>query len=101
PMGIVEKVWNFPFIYPIPTAIPGLSVAQKDEISRFQKESSLDGQFSALIESESSRFNINSVLADYPDPKASPSPRPSTNPYEAISQYLQPIFQEKMIADQD
>jgi type II secretory pathway component PulK len=65
PRQILDKIWSFPFMYPIPTAIPGLSQTDKDAISKFQTESSLEGSFTAVIESESARYNLNSLLAGY------------------------------------
>ncbi len=92
PKGIIEKIWSFPFIFPIPADIPGLSLQAKDQILKFQKDSGLDGSFTSIIESESSKFPINSVLPSFakaaeniaPSPSPSPSPggtaRPSPTP---------------------
>lgn len=87
--GVIEKIWSFPFQYPIPTNIPGLGAIQKDAIQKFQDESNLEGSFSILIESESSKYNLNSILpnmmerlststASYPMP--SPTTSPTTSP---------------------
>ena len=65
PKQVLEKVWSFPFFYPIPTNIPGLSQMDKDRIDKFQKTSSLDGKFSSIIESESSKYNLNLILAPF------------------------------------
>ncbi len=80
PKQILEKIWSFPLFFPIPTSIPGLTMTQKDGIEKFQKNSGLAGQFSAQIESESSKFNLNSVLEafSYPIPKPSGSPTPNS-----------------------
>lgn len=81
PKGLLEKIWSFPFFFPIPTDVPGISEVDKSKIQEFQKESSLDGRFSALIESESSKFNLNSILAPFAAvPSPSPSPTPGSNP---------------------
>ena len=87
PKNLIEKIWNFPFFFPIPTNIPGLNRSDQDAIAKFQKESGLDGKFSAVIESESSRFNLNFIVPGYaplptpsPSASASPSPTPSTSP---------------------
>ncbi|MGK5090220.1 hypothetical protein WDW86_21945, partial [Bdellovibrionota bacterium FG-2] len=50
PKGLIDKIWSFPFIYPIPTNLPGLLPKEKEEIEKFQKESDLNGRYSALIE---------------------------------------------------
>lgn len=62
---MVNQIWSFPFLYPIPTTIPGLPVGLKDEIAKFQKESSLEGSFTAVIEAESSKININTFLTSF------------------------------------
>lgn len=78
PRAILDQVWNFPFIYPIPTSIPGLTESFKDEIKKFESESSLQGRFSATIESESNRLNLNSILSNFvPKPQPSPTNPPS------------------------
>jgi general secretion pathway protein K len=80
PRSIVEKIWNFPFFYPIPV-LPGMTGADKEKLDQFTKDSSLDGRYSATIESESSKYNLNMLLAQYQpsgSPSASPSPSPGT-----------------------
>ncbi len=83
PKGMLEKIWSFPFFYPIPTEIPGLTPSEKDQITKFTQETAIDGRFSALIESESNRFNLNSLLAPFatiPSPTATPTPTPTRPP---------------------
>jgi type II secretory pathway component PulK len=80
PRSIVEKIWSFPFFYPIP-ALPGMTNADKEQLDKFTKDSSLDGRYSAVIESESSKYNLNMLLANYQptgSASASPSPTPTT-----------------------
>jgi type II secretory pathway component PulK len=122
PKGLLEKIWSFPFFYPLPTDLPGMSINDKDMIQKFQKNSSLEGKFSAIIESESSRFNINQILSGFvaPAPSASPSPSPSTSPSpspttspsasptfnpeaarESLGQYLTNILEAKFLSDED
>jgi general secretion pathway protein K len=76
PKAMVDKIWSFPFFYPIPTDIPGISPADKDKIEKFQKASGLAGKFSSNIESESGRYNLNLLLASFlpPEPTSTPSP---------------------------
>lgn len=78
PMSTIEKIWSFPFIYPIPS-VPGMPLGTKDAIEKFQKESGLEGRFTAVIEPESKRFQLNSVLKAYAI-APSPSPGPSASP---------------------
>jgi type II secretory pathway component PulK len=89
PRSILDQVWGFPFFYPIPGNVPGLTVVMKDEIEKFTEESNLPGHFSATIESETSKVGINSMLAAMapaplpvasPSPGATPSPTPSGKP---------------------
>jgi general secretion pathway protein K len=119
PKTLLDKIWSFPFIYPLPTALPGMTPADKERVEAFQKASALEGKFSAVIESESSKFNLNMILAGYaapaPSPSASASPQPggtapsatpsaapSFNPEAArnqLKQYLAQIMAPKMEAD--
>ncbi len=82
PKSVLDKIWSFPFFYPIPLDLPGLSVAQKDAIGKFDKTSGFDGSFQAVIESESSKLNLNSMFAQFaaPAPSASPSTTPPPPP---------------------
>lgn len=123
PGSLLNKIWNFPFFYPIPTEIPGLSPSDKDQIKKFQDSSGLEGKYSALIESESAKVNVNQFLEKFapsPSPSASPSPKAtgggaqqpppnpspsaSFNPAEArknFSDYLYSIYNNKITNDQD
>ena len=124
PRSILEKVWNFPFIFPFPAEVPGLTAGQKDQITKFQNETALMGTFTALIESESSKFNLNSILQTFspnpaPSPSASPgaggvtytpeSPNPgaSAKPFDpevarkALADYLGGIMAHEIEADPD
>ncbi|MGK5084637.1 hypothetical protein WDW37_15180 [Bdellovibrionota bacterium FG-1] len=68
PKAILDQIWSFPFFYPFPTNIPGMSTGDKERIEAFQKASGLDGRFSSVIESESSKYNLNMLLAGYAPP---------------------------------
>lgn len=65
PKALINKIWNFPFYYPIPTNLPGIGGTEKEAIEKFQKSSALEGSFSATIISESSKYNLNSILKGY------------------------------------
>ena len=131
PRQILDQIWKFPFSYPIPKEIPGISPVSRDEIEKFQTESELQGRFSAAIESESSRMNLNSVLAAFaapaPTPKASrgpgdsqpapppdrtaPNPNPTQTPgagkydakeaREGMKSFISNLINQKFLADQD
>lgn len=83
PKTILEKIWSFPFFFPFPSDLPGMTLAHKDKIAAFEKASGLEGRFSALIESESNRYNLNAILG--PFVAAAPSPSPSPSPVATSS----------------
>ncbi len=124
PKGLLEKIWSFPFFYPLPSGMPGMSMNDKDMIDKFQKDSALEGKFSAIIESESSRYNLNQILSPFaapvptpspsptasgtPSGNASPSPTPTPAPTfdpaaarDSLSTYLTGILQAKFESDED
>lgn len=80
PKGMLEKIWSFPFFYPLPADLPGMSMTDKDMIEKFQKDSALEGKFSAIIESESSRYNLNQILGPFAAPVPTPTPTSTTTP---------------------
>jgi general secretion pathway protein K len=76
PSAFVEKIWNFPFMYPIPVP-DDASQIQKDALKQFSKDSAMEGEFQVMITSEASRLNMNNLLittAPSPSPSASASP---------------------------
>ncbi|MBC7385217.1 MAG: general secretion pathway protein GspK [Cryobacterium sp.] len=80
PKFVLDQIWGFPFFYPIPSGVPGLTVAMKDEIEKFQTETTLPGKFSATIESESNKISINSLIKSMaPTPIAADGPKPAGN----------------------
>lgn len=122
PKQLLDKIWSFPFVYPIPANLPGLTPGQRDSISKFQKDSSLEGNFQAFIESESAKYNLNLILAPFapkapsssPSPtpasrvgygnQPSPSPTPGFNPDDArqsLAQYFTDILNQKFEHDTD
>lgn len=80
PPSMLNQIWSFPLMFPLPTDVPGMSPIDKDQILEFQKTSNLEGRFLSVIESESNKYNLNSLLeGDRPiPPEPSPSPSPST-----------------------
>ena len=110
PKAMVEKIWSFPFMYPLPTQIPGLSQTDQDMIQKFQKNSQLEGSFTAVIESESAKLNLNSIIPSVgavaspsPQPAASPSASPSPfNPTQArqnLELFFQNLINQKSESD--
>lgn len=80
PKSILDKIWGMPFFYPIPTELLQLTQNEKDQIKKFEQASNLDGRFSAVIESESSRYNLNSLLASFSPTEATPEPTEKAPP---------------------
>lgn len=72
PKNVLNQIWSFPLVYPIPSTLPGLTLTQKEAIDKFTEESSLDGNFTAVITSESSKYNLNMILAPFV-PKDAPT----------------------------
>lgn len=122
PKSVLDKVWSFPFIYPVP-ALPGMSISDKDALDEFAKSSSLEGHYTAVIESDSAKYDINLILPGYA-PSSSPSPSPSPtspttpgtapspnpsaepsfNPEQArkgLHDYLQDLINSKSLGDED
>lgn len=58
---IMDKIWSFPFFYPIPVPKEA-SKTESDAITDFIKESKLSGAFQAAIVSESNRLNLNNLF---------------------------------------
>jgi type II secretory pathway component PulK len=80
PKDILDQIWSFPFFYPFPSNVPGMTNVMKDEVEKFQNESTLPGKFTATIESESNRVSLNSILpAMAPAPLPSPSGKAKTD----------------------
>ena len=78
PGTLMDKIWSFPFLFPIPKEAPGLTIGAKDALEKFDKETSLVGNFSAVITSESSKINLNQIIPGFA-PIAQPAPSPSAS----------------------
>ncbi len=73
PQKVLDQIWQFPFVYPIPSELPGIDAGQRDAIKKFQLESNLEGDATATITSESSRYNLNLLLPAYAAQPAAPA----------------------------
>lgn len=91
PPALLDKIWNIPLSIPF-TEIPGMTPADKEKIAAFQKASAIEGKVSTFITSESSRFNLNSILSGYAAPEPSPSASPSPSPGPSASPNATPSF---------
>lgn len=76
PRKLLDQIWSFPFFYPIPKNIPNMSLADKEKLEKFEQSSSLEGKFVATIQSDSGKFNLNSILP----PLTAPTPTPVQDP---------------------
>jgi type II secretory pathway component PulK len=123
PQKVLEMIWSFPLAFPLPKDAPGLTPIQKDQIQKFNDETGLEGSFTARVESESGRFNLNSILPGMslaststptpsPSPSASPvattAPSPSPTPtfdqaaaHKSLNDYLSALFNNKLQDDED
>lgn len=75
PKAIMEKIWNEPITVPFSGDISGLPMAARDAITKFRKDSSMEGKLYISIQAQSSKFNLNSTIASF-----APSPTPSASP---------------------
>lgn len=75
--SVLNQIWSFPFMYPIPTNLPGINMNDKQAIDKFQQSTGLEGNFSAIIESESAKYNLNLLLPGF-GTFPSPTPTPAT-----------------------
>ena len=55
---LLDTLWNFPFIYPIPIS-KKMNMIQKEAISKFQKETLLVGSMNLTIQNISNKINLN------------------------------------------
>ncbi len=107
PKSTIEKIWNYPFFFPIPTDVPGMTPSDRDLIVKFQKDAAIDGKFSAIIESESSKYNLNSIVPGFgpsPSPAPSSSASPTTDPAalrDNLTATLTSILNQKIESDPD
>lgn len=74
--ALIEKVWNMPFVYPVPIG-EDATMAQKDAIKAFEKESNVEGSYMVTLSSEGGRINLNNLLVTVPTPEPTPTPSPA------------------------
>lgn len=127
PQRLLDQIWSFPFSFPFPIDLPGMTIIQKDEIKKFQNDSGIAGEYQSMITAESTRYNLNLMLANYnplptptpspisgsngsgpQDPAASgtasaqPAPRPSPEALrQGMAQFLAQLLTNKFDSDQD
>lgn len=60
PAQLLNQLWEVPFMMPVPVGKEA-TVAMKDTISKFEKESILDGTMKVTIANISNRMNLNMI----------------------------------------
>jgi type II secretory pathway component PulK len=79
PKSIIEKVWSEPVTIPFSGDLSGLPSSIRDALTKFRKDSSMEGKLYISIEPQSNKFNLNSIVPQFAaQPTASPSPKPGT-----------------------
>jgi len=86
PKDMLEKIWNEPITVPFTGDISSLPTAAQDALTKFRKDSGMEGMLYLSILSQSTKFNLNSYLPGFASqptpakPGSSPTPTPSPNP---------------------
>jgi general secretion pathway protein K len=61
--SMLDPIWQFPMSWP-PLGLDNLNAADKDNIAKIVKESTLDTQYTAVIEGEGGKIDINDLGSD-------------------------------------
>lgn len=91
PKAILEKIWSEPVTIPFTGDISGLPGTMRDALTKFRKDSGMEGKVYISIQAQSNKLNLNSTLPGFaalatPTPakngnaQATPTPDPN-NPY--------------------
>jgi len=83
PKNMIEKIWAEPITLPFSGDISSLPTEIKDALTRFRKDSSMEGKLYISIQAQSNKINLNSSLpafASIAAPSPSPSGKPSPTP---------------------
>ncbi len=80
PKAMIEKIWAEPITIPFTGDISSLPMEMKDALTKFRKDSSMEGKLYISIQAQSNKINLNSTLHSFAAlASASPSPaRPGT-----------------------
>lgn len=73
PKAILEKIWAEPITIPFSGDLSALPTGARDALTKFRKDSGMEGKLYISIQAQSSRFNLNSTIAAFA-PSSSPSP---------------------------
>ncbi|MEQ1665859.1 MAG: type II secretion system protein GspK, partial [Bdellovibrionales bacterium] len=61
--NMLDPIWQFPMSWP-PLGLDNLNAADKDNIAKIIKDSTLDTQYTAVIEGEGGKIDINDLGSD-------------------------------------
>jgi len=73
PKNMVEKIWAEPITIPFTGDISSLPMEIKDALTKFRKDSSMEGKLYISIQAQSNKINLNSTLPAFAV-TATPSP---------------------------
>ncbi len=65
PKAILEKIWSEPITIPFSGDISSMPGSIKDALTKFRKDSGMEGKLYISIQAQSSKFNLNSLLAHF------------------------------------
>lgn len=77
PKSVVEKIWSEPITVPFSGDISGLPLTIKDALSKFRKDSNMEGKLYISIQAQSNKFNLNSILPQFASQPAPPPAKPA------------------------
>jgi hypothetical protein len=83
PKAMIEKVWSEPVTIPFSGDISGLPGEIKDALTKFRKDSNMEGKLYINIQAQSNKINLNSTLPGFavmatPSPAQKSTSTPST-----------------------
>ena len=123
PKAVMEKIWAEPITIPFTGDISSLPGNVKDALTKFRKDSGMEGKLYISIQAQSNKFNLNSTLPTFaalaapspaagssasPSPSASASPSGSATPIsynpdqarQLLSEQIKQTFQNKFDDDE-
>jgi hypothetical protein len=94
---VINSIWNFPFIYPIPIQ-SNMNAIQKDLIAKFHESTILRGQMRLTIKNISNLINLNLIrvslreeLENEQNPDDNQQPNEEDNQFNAESQLIETL----------
>jgi type II secretory pathway component PulK len=80
PKAVLEKIWSEPITIPFSGDASSLPLAIRDQVTKFRKDTSMEGKLYISIQAQASRFNLNSTVAAFASAAASATPSPTLAP---------------------